>query len=45
MSEKITYQEYGDTKTEYIDQYGDKMSDEEIEKLREQEEQEVSNND
>ena len=25
MSEKITYQEHGDTKTEYIDQYGDKV--------------------
>ena len=35
MSKKITYQEHGDTKTEYIDQYGDKISDEEIEKLRE----------
>ena len=25
MSKKITYQEYGDTKTEIIDKYGDKI--------------------
>tara|TARA_R100000231_G_scaffold96983_1_gene72536 strand:+ start:220 stop:501 length:282 start_codon:yes stop_codon:yes gene_type:complete len=25
MSKKITYQEHGNTKTEYIDQYGDRV--------------------
>ena len=30
MVEKITYQEHGDTKTEFIDRYGDKLDPKEV---------------